>query len=264
MQVLCLPQHDSMHIISRLPVSLMLDCNRHSRLIIVAIAPLTPIAAALKLDAKDGRLGLLRLVDRVYIQGQAAAAGGGPPLAVVPSDEAYNFRIDLPSAFEVFDELQSLRLPMALLGKHAAYEVSLTKRDLESLADPCVPSLVTAARDQMQEFKRQNPDKFYSLFPVPQEFRDGCGEAAFEWFNHLPNDVVSHPYDALAVLMAEEDASSLSSPLFARVSLCDRVQTVGNNPSPAPHGVKDAHAVKVAILTLMQRAIQRARAAHHH
>lgn len=233
-------------------------------MIIVAIAPLTPIAAALKLDAKDGRLGLLRLVDRVYVQGQVAATGSDPPLSIVPSDEAYNFRIDLPSAFEVFEELQSLRRPVALLGKHAAYAVSLTKRDLECLSDPCVPSLVIAARDQMQEFKRQNPDKFYSLFPIPQELRDGCGEAAFEWFNHLPNDVVSHPYDALAVLMAEEDASSSPAPLFARVSLSHRVQTVGNSHSPAPHGVKDAHAVKCAILSLMQRAIQRARAAHHH
>ncbi len=227
---------------------------------VVAIAPLTPIAAALKMDDKDGSLGLMRLVRRVYMQGQVVDAHTSSPLAVVPSDESYNFRVDMTAAGEVLERLQLLQRPVTLLGKHAAYQVSLTKRDLQSLDDPCLPSLLIAARDQMQEFKRQNPDRFYWLFPVPQQFR--CGEATYEWFDHLPNDTVSHPYDALAVLMAEEDASS--SPmqlLFKRASLSQVVEVVGNSEQPAHHGVNDADAVKDTIMTLMRRAVQRSRIA---
>lgn len=239
----------------------MVCCRYSTRLIIIAIAPLTPIAAALKLDDKDGSLGLTRLVSRVYMQGQAAAVPSASPYLVVPSDASYNFRIDMPGAIEVFERLQLWRRPVSLLGKHAAYQVAFTKQDLQSMDDPCMPSLMVAARDQMQEFKRQNPEKFFHLFPVPERFRSSCGDAAFEWFEHLPNDIVSHPYDALAVLMAEEDASSSSAPLFARARLSQLVETVGNSGHPAPHGVNDALKVKLAVMAMIRRAIDLARGA---
>ncbi len=239
----------------------MLCCRYSTRLIIVVIAPLTPIAAALKLDDKDGSLGLARLLSRVYMQGQAVAVPAASPHAVAPSDASYNFRIDMPGAIEVFEHLQLWRRPVSLLGKHAAYQVTLTKQDLQSLDDPCLPSLMVAARDQMREFKRQNPDQFFHLFPVPEQFRSSGGDMAFEWFDHLPNDIVSHPYDALAVLMAEEDASSSPAPLFARARLSRLVETVGNSAHPASHGVNDALAVKLAVMAMMRRAIGLARCA---
>ena len=254
-----------------------LSCNRYSgRLVVVAIAPLTPVAAALRLDERDGALGLMRCVKRVYMQGQAVVTLAGE---VMPSDAAYNFRLDMRAAEDVFAQLHAHKLPVALLGKYAAYQIKLTKQDLESLADPCLPSLAVVARDQMQEFKRQNPEQFFHLFPLPLQFRQvGGGEGAeFEWFAHLPGGVVSKPYDALVVLMADEDAreggdaeasssSSSSSPssssLFTRTLLSDNFSAVGNNPPPAPHGVMDVPAVKHAIMTMMQRAVQKSRDLH--
>ena len=87
---------------------------------------------------------------------------------------------------------------------------------------------------------------------------------------------MSKPYDALVVLMADEDAreggdaeasssppsSSSSSSLFTRTLLTDNFSAVGNNPPPAPHGIMDVPAVKHAIMTMMQRAVQRSRDLH--
>ena len=104
------------------------------------------------------------------MQGQAVVTLAGE---VMPSDAAYNFRLDMRAAEEVFAQLHAHKLPVALLGKYAAYQIKLTKQDLESVADPCLPSLAVVARDQMQEFKRQNPEQFFHLFPVPLQFRQG-------------------------------------------------------------------------------------------
>jgi hypothetical protein len=236
---------------------IMCACRYGPRLVIIAIAPLTPLAAAMNLDENDARLGVVRLVARVYMQGQVLIAHDDTATPATPSDRSYNFRIDMGAARLVFEQLQLLKRPVSMLGKYAAYQISFTKQDLESLDGPRVPSLAIAARDQMQAFKQQNPDLFYSLFPVPEQFRDGCGESVYEWFDHLPGDVVSHPYDALLALMAEEDASPFASGLFARVTLSDFVEAVGNDEPPSPHGVVDPQAVKNAIMTLMRRAIQR-------
>lgn len=230
---------------------------RHgSRLVIVAIATLTPLAAAIKLDEIDASLGIMRLVTRVYMQGQVAFEPGDP-FSASPSDKAYNFRIDMAAAREVFERLNTLKIPVTLLGKHAAYQISMTKQDFESLDGPGVPSLAIAARDQMQAFKEQNPDQFYALFPIPEKFRDRDSASKYEWFNHLPGDVVSHPYDVLLTLMAEEDVSPFASRLFTRASHSDLVEAVGNSEPPAPHGVNDAQVVKNAMMMLIRRAIQR-------
>ena len=239
------------------PVTRSMKHRYSTRLVVIAIAPLTPLAAALQLDEKDGSLGLLRLVNRVYVQGQAEVSES-PPFLVSPGDSAYNFRIDMAAASEVLQQLHAAQRRVSFLGKHAAYQISLTKQDLESLDDPLIPSLTLVARDQMQEFKRQNPSQFYHLFPVPERFRSGSNDADFAWFQHLPGGVVSHPYDALLVLMAEEDAAS-SLPLFARQRLSDHFEAVGNSPPPAAHGVVDAHAVKSAMLLLIRQAIDRSR-----
>lgn len=237
--------------------------GRHGpRLVIVAIAPLTPLAASIKLDESDTPLGILRLVTRVYMQGQVLAAEGGHGSPVLPSDKGYNFRIDMAAAREVFEQLHFVKRPVSLLGKFAAYQISLTKQDLESLSGPGLPSLAIAARDQMQAFKQQNPSQFFFLFPIPEQYRldtlHGGVDSSYEWFDHLPGDIVSHPYDALVVLMAEEDAVPFASPMFARVALSDCVESVGGYEPPAFHGVNNALAVKDAIMTLMRRAIQRA------
>ena len=51
----------------------------------------------------------------------------------------------------------------------------------------------------------------YHLYPVPEH----CRNDSLEWYDHLPGDVISHPYDPLLVMLAIEDAQ-------AQVAYCPR------------------------------------------
>jgi hypothetical protein len=284
-----------------------------SRLVVLAIAPVTPLAAALRLD---GDLGLLQCLRRVYIQGQVELINTGtilpgvgpsvsgalearnlPPADIVsPSDAAYNFRCDMPAAEDVCRALQRYGVPLSVLGKYAAYQIHITKSDLDALqgvnsfsssSSLSLPSLTHIARDQMQEFKTQHPEMFLKLFPIPEAYHSS--EA---WFEHLPGDTVSTPYDALLVLLAEEDAAcrqypphtangnstippspgpskqqaaseaSAAAPAasvwFTRRSLTVGCETVGISEPPADHGVRNPTAVRAAIVERMLRAVQHA------
>jgi len=46
----------------------------------------------------------------------------------------------------------------------------------------------------MTEFKVNNPDLFFKLYPVAEEHR---GQ---DWFDHVPGDRVCSPYDPLLVM----------------------------------------------------------------
>ena len=115
-----------------------------SRLAIVGIATLTPLAAALVLDDADAasaaaegqgddakqRGGVLRCVKRIYLQGNAACDAATDTMT--PESQAYNFRCDMAAAEAVFAGLQR-DVPFTLLGKFAAYQVGITKQELASL-----------------------------------------------------------------------------------------------------------------------------------
>merc|ERR1712008_640689 len=120
-------------------------------LCILAISPLTPLAAAVKLDTE----GILRTVRRIYFQGNVMIDPVNNSL--VPGEKAYNFRTDVEAAKLVFSELQQ-HVPFTFLGKFAAYKVSVTRTDLEKLNQDKLPSMALMARDQMNAFRQGSPE----------------------------------------------------------------------------------------------------------
>ena len=267
-----------------------------ARLAIVGIAALTPIAAALR---EPGGRDALRGVGRLYLQGQcvvaepagAGAAGGcgccldGAAGALAPDSAAYNFRTDMAAAAEVLDALQDA-VPMRFLGKFAAYAVGVTKDELGTLdravgaAPSCaparaLPSMREMAKAQMDGFRQGNPALFFKIYAVPEQHRSLQTHA---WYDHLPEGVISHPYDPLLALALVEEVeadakrakpSSLTStirrppppPLFDRRAVGEpthdgaRHTTIGNAPDAC--GVVDVELTKRALVAAMNRGVDR-------
>ena len=118
-------------------------CERHgSDLALWCISPLTPLALMMSdLGGADGRgTAALRSIGTIFIQGQALIAGEGEEHGVaagrlVPSAECFNLREDMASAHAVFAALQDF-VPIRMLGKFAAYRVSLYKTDFNAFDEP--------------------------------------------------------------------------------------------------------------------------------
>jgi hypothetical protein len=114
----------------------------------------------------------------------------------------------------------------------------------------------------MNEFRIRNPDLFYKLYPIEPDYRD---LSTMEWYDHLPNNIISHPYDPLTIVLANEDADPLHSngiSVFSRILIGNvvrsfsRHQSVGNE-NIGDRGVPDSSAVKLYLFERMVRGILR-------
>lgn len=95
------------------------------KLQIFATAPLSSLAKAI--ESEEG-LGIVkRGLKTLHIQGQATVNANG---LLEPDFRAFNLREDEPAAIDVFKKLQQ-DVPFRLLGKNAAYRVSLTLEDFK-------------------------------------------------------------------------------------------------------------------------------------
>jgi len=165
-------------------------------LLIVAIAPLTPLAVALRVDNESS----LEQVGGLFIQGQGRIEDG----ILLPDKAAFNLSEDMESAEFVFKTLQS-KMPFSLLGKHAAYRVNLTRDDVVKWDETIYPggvdigTIAENVKGSLEVFRCGNPDLFYKLYPVPEVLRGVEGDG---WFESL--DVLSHPYDPLLCVLLYE------------------------------------------------------------
>lgn len=213
-----------------------------SNLIIFCIGAMTPLADAVKDDAD----GVLRNVGGLFLQGNILSSKG----TVRPDPKAFNFREDMDSANLVFETLQDT-VPFTVLGKYAAYVVGITTEDFKSFSRPGLPSMCDMAKRQMELFIKSGPERFWSLYPVPEQYRDNG-----EWFEHLPNDVCCHPYDPLLVLCLHD--IHLFSPVFIPSRTGTHVHTtVGNTPER--NGIPDAGPIRRCLVGLVNAACDRSR-----
>mmetsp|Transcript_9676 Transcript_9676/g.11018 ORF Transcript_9676/g.11018 Transcript_9676/m.11018 type:complete len:356 (+) Transcript_9676:561-1628(+) len=230
-------------------------------LAILGIAPLTPLAAAIRLDTT----GILKKIKRIYLQGNVHV---NEKIGVLKPDAlAYNFRMDMEAATMVFDALQ-LYVPFTLLGKFAAFRVGLTKKDFERFTRSDKPSLLCQARNQMNNFRIGNPELFYKLYPIPEKFKE---LDSMEWFDHIKGGTISHPYDPLLALSVVEDsqvdlfadaADSSPKELFTRDPvLCNFPEKrplhyiIGNTETE--HGIPDPSRVHHALVQSLMRGLDR-------
>lgn len=157
------------------------------RLRIVVIAPFTPLAA---LARRAGGLELLRSnAHSLWIQGQFVQDESSGQ--IVPNEEAYNIRIDLPSARYVFRHLQN-DVEFCFIGKHAVYELPLTKAHFEAWGD----EMTVMARNNLEPFRERDPELFRSLYG--SNCQDGD-----DWFSNI--EKLSNPYDAIVIAALVDD-----------------------------------------------------------
>ena len=154
---------------------------------IVAIAPLSPL---LPLVREKQTLDLLREnTNSIFIQGQFIQQGD----KILPDiQNAYNLRIDANASRQVFEKLQH-DIPFRFLGKHAAYQVSLTPRDFASF-DMILPYMSDMAKQFLRPFRNRRPELFRKLYG---------GNHVDDEFENL--DALSHPYDAALIVTLVHD-----------------------------------------------------------
>jgi inosine-uridine nucleoside N-ribohydrolase len=215
-----------------------------SRLLIVAIGPLGPLAAALE-DAYT--LAACKRIGGLLIQGQAVPSADAAA-RLAPSADAFNLREDMEAAHAVFEALQD-HVPFTLLGKHAAYRNGLTCEDFRSwsaLLRSGAVDLFEMAKDQMNGFRTAAPDAFYKVYAVPPEERTDD-----RWFCALPNDIICTPYDPLLVLCALRP--ELFEPVVRAGAGGKIAHTLIGNTAES-HGVPDPAATHAALCELARRA----------
>ena len=76
--------------------------------------------------------------------------------------------------------------------KKDAVDVLITERADEL---PQLPPIVLIAKQQMDAFRKANPAFFYKIYPVAEQYQALDSD---EWYDHLPDDVMSHPCVARA------------------------------------------------------------------
>ena len=197
---------------------LILRCARRwgSELVILAIAPLGPLAQALAVPttAEDGSglggAGLLATARAIWIQGQPSPSPDPTPHTECSPNTSPELEPDVAAAFNlreragaattVFGSLRDA-LPFRLLGKHTAYKVRLSRRDfgrldaaLEPSAGPGDGELTTQARANLEILLEHSPETFERLY--------GGRRNDPRWAERLGS--LSSPYDALLVLAAFE------------------------------------------------------------
>ena len=246
----------------------ILQCSEdyQESLIIVCIAPLTPLVEALNQDAN----GYLKRIGGIFLQGTAEVSRNvQQELLIFPDYNSYNFSEDKDAALKVFSTL-SQHVPFTLLGKYAAYEVGITKQDFQLWDDnkrDKFPSLESIAKKQMNRFRMSSPDIFYSLYRIPEQYRNET-----DWYNNMPMNILSHPYDPLLILLIQEmtyegtsisqlfepeyiETKPLSSSEGCRASQIIVHTLVGNAQNKS--GIRDAGACRALILDLVKQAMSK-------
>lgn len=218
------------------------------RLVVLVIAPLTPIARAM--GSEEGKAALERGIAKLYFQAQTNVVfleeGSGEGRArLEPNMAAFNLREDGEASAKVFERLQE-RVPFVLVGKYAAYRVQLEKSDFEEWDSAAGEALMLPQVEAwLSEFRGKNPEAFYSVYPVPEEKR---GDE--EWFRALRH--VSHPYDPLLVLCA------LRPGLFSREVVPGAMgHVLVGGQAGADGGVPDPGVVRTELLRVFIGAAKR-------
>lgn len=172
--------------------------DRHgSSLKVAVLAPLTDLAKAAERDEEHFcRIGGL------YIQGQAIIEDG----RLMPDPAAYNLAEDMEAATRIF-ALQD-RIPFTFVGKHAAYQIPLTRAEFNTFAqtgNKVGGYLRTHALKGIACFAERSPEVFTRVFGVEPDQIDTLDE-------------LSKPYDAL-VAKAIADPRRLTAVRVGRHSL---------------------------------------------
>lgn len=173
---------------------------------LTCIAPLSPVMKAMlgtdgKADAT--RVKALQGIGKLLIQGQAIETTDG----LLHDKQAFNLRQDEVAAAFCFKHLQDA-VPFSLLGKFAAYKVSLYRTDFAQFDQILAAGLpATRSAEQTQEmtlqskrtlnvFRQGDPEMFYKLYSVSKAHQNDR-----DWFNDIK--VCCHPYDPLMCLTLE-------------------------------------------------------------
>ena len=213
---------------------LILDCatTYPQQLEIFALAPLTPLADALEM--KDGLAQLTSGVRILHIQGQSILHE--QEQLIYPDFAAFNLREDQEASNNVFAALQSV-VPFRMLGKHAAYQVSLTRSDFSNWDTMTgTKEMTLGAKNNMNIFRTGNPTKFYQLYPIPEEHRNDD-----DWFDHMQE--FSHPYDPLCLL------AGFYPKLFHAKKIVSFHRAIGNTNDSL--GVVDAEKTRLLLSKLI-------------
>jgi len=221
---------------------------------ITCIAPMSPVKKAmLGADGKadPARVKVLQGIGKLLIQGQAIETPDG----LQHDKQAFNLRQDEEAAAFCFKRMQDT-VPFSLLGKFAAYKVSLYRKDFETfdqilaagrpagtLKEDEAHEMTRAAKDNLNVFRVNNPELFYKLYPVSKENRNDR-----DWFKDIK--VCCHPYDPLMCLTLEHSDDFLPVVSMGRHELIGMTPTVDGVPS-----VSAVHARLVEHLQIALRVI---------
>lgn len=202
---------------------------------LACIAPMSPVMKAML--GADGKADAacvksLQGIDKVLIQGQAIET----PEGLFPDKQAFNLRQDMDSAKFCFAHLQKT-VPFSLLGKFAAYKVSLYRKDfavfdqIVAASQPATTlsfeqthEMTLAAKQNLNIFRVGNPELFYKLYHVPEKNRNES-----DWFNEI--QVCCHPYDPLMCLVLEHSDDFLPVVSMGRHQLIGMTKQYDGVPS---------------------------------
>jgi inosine-uridine nucleoside N-ribohydrolase len=148
------PQEEDANIYKKSAADLILDLARihKGKLLVFAVAPLTPLADAI--ETAEGLSIVRKGVACLNIQGQATFENN----KLMPDFQAFNLSENKEASEAVFDKLQN-HVPFRLLGKHAAYRVSLTREDFTEWDQMIMPpgSLIRTVKNGLQGLKESVP-----------------------------------------------------------------------------------------------------------
>ncbi len=151
---------------------------------------------------------------------------------------------------QVFAALRE-HVPIRVLGKHAAYALSITLQDFrewDAITEDGGHTkgiMTVCALGCMDIFRQGNPELFYKLYDVPEHARNDIS-----WAEHVTT--LSHPYDAALVLYVLEPR--LFRPVQIALTGGIPHETVGNDPDNV--GLVDAEEVRRAIKTAVARGLR--------
>lgn len=207
---------------------------------LTAIAPMSPIRKAmLGADNKPdvASVKALQGIGKLLIQGQAIETTDG----LLHDKQAFNLRQDEVAAAFCFKLLQEY-VPFSLLGKFAAYKVSLYRKDFgtfdqilnegkpkSALADERAHEMTMLAKYTLNIFRTGNPNAFYKIYHVAKEDQNDR-----DWFKNIT--CCCHPYDPLMCLTLEHSDDFLPVVSMGRHQLIGMTDKLHGVPSvPVVH-----------------------------
>lgn len=164
------------------------------KLTLLLLAPLTDIALFMEKDAREVR----RNVESIYFMGNAKIDDSGN---LIPDSVGYNVSVDIEAAKLVFTKLQEgtpselgSPVPITVVGKWAAYQSPLSKKDFTHISDTGHPNakyLLSNAVAGLMNFERGPLNYIFTRLY-------SNGKTPSLLLEHV--DYYSNPYDAIAVL----------------------------------------------------------------